>query len=90
MIRQGLAEIEREEKDFDVRPYIEPKQEARRSREACGDSRALELSDMKILIVGSGGREHTLAWKVAQSDLVKEVIVAPGNVGIAQGNQSAG
>ncbi|MGO9570443.1 MAG: phosphoribosylamine--glycine ligase [Desulfomonilaceae bacterium] len=39
---------------------------------------------MKILIVGSGGREHTLAWKVAQSDLVKEVIVAPGNVGIAR------
>ncbi len=37
---------------------------------------------MKILIVGSGGREHTLAWKVAQSDLVKEVIVAPGNGGI--------
>ena len=40
---------------------------------------------MKILIVGSGGREHTLAWKVAQSDLVKEVVVAPGNVGIASG-----
>ncbi len=39
---------------------------------------------MKILIVGSGGREHTLAWKVAQSDVVKEVIVAPGNVGIAR------
>jgi phosphoribosylamine---glycine ligase len=39
---------------------------------------------MKILIVGSGGREHTLAWKMAQSDLVKEVIVAPGNVGIAR------
>ncbi|MBI4965941.1 MAG: phosphoribosylamine--glycine ligase [Desulfomonile tiedjei] len=38
---------------------------------------------MKILIVGSGGREHTLAWKIAQSDLVKEVIVAPGNVGIS-------
>jgi phosphoribosylamine--glycine ligase len=37
---------------------------------------------MKILIVGSGGREHTLAWKMAQSDLVKEVVVAPGNVGI--------
>lgn len=37
---------------------------------------------MKILIVGSGGREHTLAWKAAQSDLVNEIIVAPGNVGI--------
>lgn len=38
---------------------------------------------MKILIVGSGGREHTLAWKIAQSDLVSEVLAAPGNVGIA-------
>lgn len=38
---------------------------------------------MKILIVGSGGREHTLAWKIAKSDLVHEVIAAPGNVGIA-------
>lgn len=39
---------------------------------------------MKILIVGSGGREHALAWKIAQSDLVAEVVVAPGNVGIAE------
>jgi len=39
---------------------------------------------MRILIVGSGGREHTLAWKTAQSDLVSEVLVAPGNVGIAE------
>ncbi len=39
---------------------------------------------MNILIIGSGGREHTLAWKVAQSDLVKKVIAAPGNVGIAR------
>lgn len=38
---------------------------------------------MKILIIGSGGREHTLAWKAAQSGAVKEVLVAPGNVGIA-------
>ncbi len=39
---------------------------------------------MKILIVGAGGREHTLAWKAAQSDLITEVIVAPGNVGIGR------
>lgn len=39
---------------------------------------------MKILIVGSGGREHALAWKAAQSASVTEVLVAPGNVGIAQ------
>jgi phosphoribosylamine--glycine ligase len=38
---------------------------------------------MKILVVGSGGREHTLVWKIAQSDLVSEVLAAPGNVGIA-------
>jgi phosphoribosylamine---glycine ligase len=38
---------------------------------------------MKILIVGSGGREHALAWKTAQSEHVTEIIVAPGNVGIA-------
>ena len=36
---------------------------------------------MKILVVGSGGREHALAWKIAQSTEVKEVFVAPGNAG---------
>lgn len=39
---------------------------------------------MNILIVGSGGREHALAWKVAQSPLVEAVFVAPGNPGTAQ------
>lgn len=38
---------------------------------------------MKVLIVGSGGREHALAWKAAQSPLVSEVLVAPGNAGTA-------
>jgi phosphoribosylamine--glycine ligase len=38
---------------------------------------------MKVLVIGSGGREHALAWKAAQSKLVKEVIVAPGNPGTA-------
>ena len=39
---------------------------------------------MKILVVGSGGREHALAWKLAQSARVSEVIVAPGNAGTAR------
>ncbi len=38
---------------------------------------------MKVLIVGSGGREHCLAWKVAQSAQVDQVYVAPGNGGTA-------
>ena len=38
---------------------------------------------MKILVLGSGGREHALAWKLCQSPLVKELFVAPGNPGTA-------
>jgi phosphoribosylamine--glycine ligase len=38
---------------------------------------------LKILVIGSGGREHALAWKLAQSPRVSEVIVAPGNAGTA-------
>jgi phosphoribosylamine--glycine ligase len=39
---------------------------------------------MKLLVIGSGGREHALAWKLAQSPRVEEVIVAPGNAGTAR------
>ena len=39
---------------------------------------------MKILVIGSGGREHALAWKAAQSAGVTEVLVAPGNAGTAR------
>ncbi len=39
---------------------------------------------MKVLIVGSGGREHAIAWKVAQSPKVEKLYCAPGNGGIAQ------
>src|ERR1035437_452776 len=39
---------------------------------------------MNILVIGSGGREHALAWKIRQSLLVKRVWCAPGNAGIAE------
>ncbi len=39
---------------------------------------------MKVLVIGSGGREHALAWKCAQSTVVGEVLVAPGNAGTAR------
>ena len=38
---------------------------------------------MKVIVVGNGGREHTIAWKLAQSSKVEEVICAPGNGGTA-------
>jgi len=39
---------------------------------------------MKILLIGSGGREHALAWKIAKSPLLTKLYAAPGNAGIAQ------
>ena len=39
---------------------------------------------LKVLVVGSGGREHALVWKIAQSPLVDRIYAAPGNPGMAK------
>ena len=43
---------------------------------------------MKILIIGSGSREHALAWKIRQSKKVSQIFIAPGNAGITQIGQN--
>ena len=42
---------------------------------------------MNILVIGSGGREHALAWKAAQDQFVLEVFVCPGNAGTTLENK---
>ena len=39
---------------------------------------------MKVLIVGSGGREHAIAWKISKSSKVDKIYCAPGNAGIEE------
>jgi phosphoribosylamine--glycine ligase len=41
------------------------------------------MEKLNILLIGSGGREHALAWKIAQSPLCGRLVAAPGNPGIA-------
>lgn len=42
---------------------------------------------LRILVLGSGGREHALAWKLAQSELVQHIFVCPGNGGTSTGSK---
>lgn len=44
----------------------------------------MENAGLKVLLVGKGGREHSLAWKLAQSPLVKHIYVIPGNGGTSE------
>jgi phosphoribosylamine---glycine ligase len=39
---------------------------------------------MNILVIGGGGREHAMVWKISQSPKVKKIYCAPGNAGVAQ------
>lgn len=41
------------------------------------------MAQANVLVIGSGGREHALCWKLSESPLVKQIYCAPGSVGIA-------
>ncbi len=49
--------------------------------------RTTRSDDLKVLVIGGGGREHALAWKLKQSEGVSQVFVAPGNAGTARDGQ---
>ena len=43
---------------------------------------------MKLLLLGSGGREHALAWKIAQSPKIEKLYIAPGNAGTSNAGEN--
>ena len=43
---------------------------------------------MKVLLLGSGGREHALAWKIAQSPKVEKLYITPGNAGTSEAGEN--
>ena len=57
---------------------------------AASQSRSDYPAPVKILIIGSGGREHALAWKLKQSPGVEQIFCAPGNAGTALGRERGG
>src|SRR5271168_1670926 len=54
------------------------------SRSLCIDTIVSGPNHLKILLIGSGGREHALGWRLSNSPSVQELHAAPGNPGLAQ------
>ena len=79
-----LAALRQAHRVLDLHPDAErrhqPRQHPLRLRR---ESRSIDATAMNVLVVGGGGREHALAWKLAQSPRVAKVFVAPGNAGTA-------